>query len=300
MNILITGSTGQTGWELARSLLSMGKVTAVDRTHADFRSPDRLRPLVREVNPAIIINAAAYTRVDDAEREEETAMRINAEAPGVLAEEARKMRALLVHYSTDYVFDGEKQTAYLESDPPCPLNAYGRSKLAGERLVRESGCDYLILRTAWVYSARGNNFVRTMLGLFEKQQQLKVVSDQHGAPTWARLISEVTARMLQQIMQDTARDSFTSGIFNLTASGVTSWYEFAGEIRQQVTAALPGAASVNIEPVQSEQYRQKAKRPKNSRLCVEKLGRDFGLLLPDWRYCLRLCLQDMLAAGDPK
>ncbi len=300
MKILLTGPTGQVGWELMRSLLPLGEIITVDRRQADFNSPDSLRPLVRENRPDVIINAAAYTKVDQAEDEEDTARRINSDAPAILAEEAGKIRSLLIHYSTDYVFDGEKRTPYTETDSPNPLNAYGRTKLWGEQSIQASGCNFLILRTSWVYSARGNNFVRTMLRLFEQRQELKVVSDQYGTPTWARLVSDVTAQILPQIVQQISLDRYQSDIFNLTAAGETSWFDFAEAVKIEAMRTNPVAADVNIRPISSSRYQQKAKRPVNSRLSVNKLSNRFGLALPAWMDCLHLCINDIVETGKLK
>ena len=202
MKILLFGKNGQVGWELNRSLQPLGEIVVLDIEDVDFSEPESLRQIVQDVNPNVIVNAVAYTAVDKAEEEEELALNINGVAPGVLAEEALKLNALLVHYSTDYVFDGTKSTPYVETDSPNPINAYGRTKLAGEIAVQSSGCDYLILRTSWVYASRAHNFMLTMLKLAQEREELSIVSDQIGAPTSARLIADITILCLQQEIKE--------------------------------------------------------------------------------------------------
>jgi len=222
MKILLFGKRGQVGWELNRSLQALGEVTALDKDDVDFLDPESLRQIVRNVSPDIICNAVAYTAVDKAEEEEELAMKINGISPGILAEEALGLDALLVHYSTDYIFDGVKTTPYLETDEPNPVNAYGRTKRAGELAIQSSGCDYLILRTSWVYASRANNFMLTMLKLAQKKEELRVVSDQIGAPTSARLIADTTISCVEQAAREKHNGAFSSGLYHMTASGLTS------------------------------------------------------------------------------
>ena len=285
--LLLLGRTGQVGFELERALGPLGAVTAVDRAGADLAQPGQLRELVRNVRPAVIVNAAAYTAVERTEREEALAARINGEAPGVLAEEAQRLHALIVHYSTDYVFDGTKAGAYLESDACAPLNAYGRTKLAGERAIQATGAAHLIFRTSWVYGARGSNFYLTMRRLFLEQPELKVVADQVGAPTWCRAVAEATALALSQLLAPKA--SFTgrdvSGIYHLTAGGETSWYGFATAILALHPPA-PGTAPPRLIPIPAEHYPSPARRPANSRMDCSKLGDTFGISLPDWNTAL--------------
>ena len=272
MRILLTGRNGQVGWELERALAPLGEVIGTDRSTLDLADPDMVRRVVREAKPEIIVNAAAYTAVDKAESEPELAMRINGLAPGVLAEEAKRLGALLVHYSTDYVFDGEKSTPYVEEDEPNPINEYGRSKLAGERAVADSGCEHLVLRTSWVYSARGSNFLLTMLRLGRQKSNLRVVDDQRGAPTWARSIAHATAAVLAQPWRTEARD-----VFHVAASGETTWHGFATEIFR-----LAGY-STRVESISTAQYPSPARRPKYSVLDCTKFRRVFEMRLPSWQ-----------------
>ena len=295
MRILLTGSTGQVGWELYRSLLPLGEIFAVSRDRFDMTHPESLRSVVQKLYPDVIVNAAAYTMVDQAEDEEELATIINGVAPGVLAEEAERSKALLIHYSTDYVFDGEKSTPYTEDDITNPLNAYGRSKLQGETAIQSTGCNYLILRTSWVYSARRENFIKTMLRLFKEREELNVVSDQIGSPTWARLIADTTAQILMQIIHARKDNAYESGTCHITASGKTSWYEFASEILKQTTQINPDRYNkvAVINPIASTDYPQVATRPAYSCMSTEKLTGRFAMQLPDWKQCLHLCLNEI-------
>ena len=222
MKILLFGRNGQLGWELNRSLQPLGEIVVLDIEEVDFSEPESLRKIVQDESPDVICNAVAYTAVDKAEEDEELALKINGVAPGVLAEEALKLDALLIHYSTDYVFDGTKASPYIETDTPNPVNAYGRTKLAGELAVQSSGCDYLILRTSWVYASRANNFMLTMLKLAQEREELSIVSDQIGAPTTARLIAGTTVLCVQQIVKERMAGVFSSDLYHLTASGHTS------------------------------------------------------------------------------
>lgn len=294
MKILITGGTGQVGWELARSLLPLGDITVAQRAQADFTNPNSLRDMVRAINPDLIVNAAAYTAVDKAETESVLAHTINAEAVAVLAEQAEKCRALLIHYSTDYVFDGTKNGAYDENDATKPLNSYGHSKLAGEQAIQATQAEALILRTTWVYAARGNNFVKSILRLAAEREELNIVSDQIGAPTWARLLAESTAHIVRQAMNERQQGLFQSDSYHLTATGETSWYGFAQAI---VAYAREHGISLNnkvINPISTSAYPLPATRPANSRLAVVKLEQHFGLTMPHWQTALHLCLADML------
>jgi dTDP-4-dehydrorhamnose reductase len=247
----------------------------------------------------VIVNAAAYTAVDNAEKEEALATRINGEAPGVLAEEARRLGALLIHYSTDYVFDGGKPSPYLETDPPNPMGAYGRSKLAGERAIAAAGGDWLTLRTSWVYAARGKNFLRTILRLAAEREELRVVADQFGAPTWARLIAESTAQIVAAALRERATGTFASGIYHLTAAGETSWHGFASIIVDQArkVSLQPAPKVQRIVPITTEEYPLPAPRPRNSRMSLDGLERRFGLALPAWDRCLSLCLAELQTAS---
>lgn len=298
LRILVTGKNGQVGWELQRSLAPLGEVIAFDRRGIDLRDPDAIRKVIREVNPRLIVNAAAYTAVDKAESEREAAMAINGTAPSIIAEEARRLNAFLVHYSTDYVFDGTKAGPYREEDETCPLNVYGESKLAGERGIQQAGCRYLILRTSWVYGARGTNFLLTILRLARERDELRVVDDQIGAPTWCRMIAEVTAQILVKLVRSNGEigDAQEAGVYHLTSSGATSWFGFASEILQQSGNSRRGSAQV--VPIPSGDYPTPARRPRNSRLDNTKLMNDFGLKLPEWRHCAALCLDDLKLAWN--
>ncbi len=286
MNILLTGVKGQVGWELQRSLASLGEVVAVDREDMDLADAAAIRTKVQEIAPRVIVNPAAYTAVDRAESEPERARLINAVAPGILAEAALRCGAILVHYSTDYVFDGSKDTAYLEDDAPHPLNVYGATKLAGEAAIRAAGVRHLILRTSWVYGLRGGNFLLTMQRLMRERTELKIVDDQIGAPTWSRLIAEATAQILAQCLSP-ARGADRPepwGTYHLTCGGETSWYGFAAAIAEL------GGYTTRLTPIPSSDYPTPARRPTNSRLDNAKLARVFGLRLPHWREALKLCL----------
>lgn len=281
--ILLTGIGGQVGWELARSLQPLGEVVALDRAGFDLADPDRMRGVLRELRPALIVNPAAHTAVDKAESEVALATAINAAAPGILAEEAKRLDALLVHYSTDYVFDGGKPTPYVEADPTCPINTYGQTKLAGEEAIRASGCRHLILRTSWVYGMRGANFLRTMLRLAQERDELRVVADQIGAPTWSRMIAETTALML-------ARHRDQAGIYHFVAGGEISWHGFAEAIVARGHALGLIAKTPVVHRITSAEFPTPARRPANSRLDCGRLREDFGLSQPDWRTQLELCL----------
>lgn len=289
MNILLTGKNGQVGWELQRALLPLGRVDAFGHRELDLADAGVVRRKLDEVRPDIIVNAAAYTAVDKAESETDLAQAVNAAAPALLAQEAAQRGALLIHYSTDYVYDGAKAVPYVETDPTAPLGAYGRSKLAGEAGVRASGCHHLIFRTSWVYAARGANFLRTILRLAAEREELRIVADQIGAPTWARLIAEATAHALRQAMQERRGGNFESGVFHLAAAGETSWHGFASAI----VAGRSGLRVKTVTPIATADYPTPAKRPANSRLDTGAFRARFGLALPDWRDCLPLCLEEL-------
>ncbi|MDD5250749.1 MAG: dTDP-4-dehydrorhamnose reductase [Rhodocyclaceae bacterium] len=278
--ILLTGRNGQVGWELERTLAPLGEVFAFDHGGLDLADADCVRRIVRDTRPDIVVNAAAYTAVDRAESEADRAMAINAAAPGLLAEEAKRLGALLVHYSTDYVFDGTKDSPYAEDDATNPLGVYGRSKLAGEQAIQASGCRHLIFRTSWVYGLRGNNFLRTIRRLAAERDELRIVDDQVGAPTWSRMIAMTTALSLQRSREG-------GGIYHLTSTGAVSWHGFAAAILAMSPRQERAAALVAIP---SRDYPLPAARPKNSRLDCSRLAADFDLTLPDWNSALRLCL----------
>ncbi len=292
--ILLTGATGQVGWELARTLMPLGEVLAPERGQCDLARPESLGAVVDAVRPNVIVNAAAYTLVDKAEQEPDLAMTINAAAPAELAVAARRHGALLVHYSTDYVFDGTKSGPYLEEDPPRPASSYGRSKLAGEEAVRASGADHLILRTSWVFAARGKNFLKTILRLAGEREELRVVADQFGAPTWARLVAEVTALALQQDLTRRKNNRFESGTFHLTAAGETSWHGFASAIVEAARARGAMLKCRAIAPITTAGYPLPAARPANSRLSCARLAARYGLEMPRWERCMHLCLAKLL------
>jgi len=290
MKILLTGCNGQVGWELARTLLPLGEVVALNREQANFTDLEKLRATVQTIRPDVIVNAAAYTAVDKAESERELAFLINAEAVGVLAHEAKKLKALSIHYSTDYVFDGTKDAPYNEDDLPNPLNVYGESKLAGEQTIQASGADYLIFRTTWVFAERGQNFVNSILRLAAEREELNIVADQIGAPTWARFIAEATAHIVRQAEIERGAKIFESGIFNLTSADETSWQGFAEkivEIARQQNRELKNRA---INPISTTAYPTPAKRPLNSRLSTTRLSERFKVKIPNWEKTLRLCL----------
>jgi dTDP-4-dehydrorhamnose reductase len=285
--ILLTGVNGQVGFELVRSLQGLGKIVALDRNHLDLCDLDQVRRVVREVKPTLIVNPAAYTAVDKAETDVAACMRANAKAPGVMAEEAKRLGAALVHYSTDYVFDGTKDGTYVETDPTNPQNVYGRSKLAGEQAIAASGCDHLIFRTSWVYGTRGKNFLLTMLRLGAERHELSVVADQFGAPTWSTTIAALSSHVLSQAEAGTSdwwREN--SGVYHLTASGSTSWHGFAQAIFDNST--LETKPSVN--PIPAALYPTPAARPANSRMSNEKLFVSFGVKALAWEDALRVCM----------
>ena len=289
MKILLTGGNGQVGWELRRTLACLGEVVAVDSKEMDLADAEAIRRVVREVNPRIIVNPAAHTAVDKAESERDLAYAINATAPGILAEEAEKLGALLVHYSTDYVFDGSGNTPWREDDATGPLNVYGASKLAGEQAIQAACRRHLIFRTSWVYGARGANFLLTMRRLMRERPELKIVADQIGAPTWSRMLAEATALILAQHISPARGPDRPEpwGVYHMTNAGETSWHGFAEAIQ-----ALDGAESIaGLLPIPSGDYPTPAKRPLNSRLNNDKLERVFGVRLPDWWQALSLCMQ---------
>ncbi|HEY9174737.1 MAG TPA: dTDP-4-dehydrorhamnose reductase [Verrucomicrobiae bacterium] len=285
--ILLLGKNGQVGWELQRTLAPLGQVWALDYPEIDFAEGAALRKLVLEHKPTIVVNACAYTAVDKAESEPERAMLINGLAPGVLAEAAKQTGALLVHFSTDYVFDGTKRTPYIETDAPNPLSAYGRTKLAGDQAIQQVGCNHLIFRLCWVYGARGQNFMLTMMRLARERETLRVVADQIGSPTWSRMIAEATALALKQTLS-LAEARELSGVYHLRAGGETNWHEFASRIVELMPPAERKCKVV--EAIPTADYPTPAKRPAYSVMSCEKLLRTFGIGLPNWEYSLRQVL----------
>ncbi|MDR6468653.1 dTDP-4-dehydrorhamnose reductase [Paraburkholderia graminis] len=286
--ILLTGVNGQVGFELARTLQGLGKVVALERSALDLADLEQVRRVVREVKPGLIVNPAAHTAVDKAETDIDAVMRLNAEAPGVLAEEAKRLGAALVHYSTDYVFDGTKAGAYVETDAVNPQNVYGKSKLAGEQAIAQSGCAHLIFRTSWVYGTRGKNFLLTMLRLGAERDELSVVADQYGAPTWSNTIAALSANVLAQAVAPNQSDWWEkhSGVYHLTASGSTSWHGFAEAIFEYSQLEK----KPTVKPIPAASYPTPATRPSNSRMSNDKLAASFGVRAPDWRDALRLCM----------
>lgn len=289
--ILLTGASGQVGWELRRTLATLGRVVAPDRDELDLSQPESITLAVRHIKPDLIVNPAAYTAVDKAESEQTLTYTVNAEAPSVFAREAARLGITLVHFSTDYVFDGRKKTAYIESDQTSPLGVYGASKLDGEKAVMESGAQHLILRTSWVYGMRGKNFLLTMQRLAREREELGVVNDQFGAPTWSRSIAEATAQILAMwLSPGTSEDNRRqlSGTYHLSCAGSTSWHDFAAAIMSNMQTA--GAHTVRLNPITTADYPTPAKRPANSVLSNEKLQQAFGIFMPAWEDALRLCL----------
>ena len=295
MKILLTGKNGQVGFELQRALAPLGEVVAVDQHECDLSNPDAIRQLVAKVAPQVIINPAAYTAVDKAESDPQLALAVNGTAPGVFGEEAARLGALVVHYSTDYVFDGTLSGAYLESDAPNPQSVYGKTKLAGEKALQASGADHLIFRTSWVFGAHGTNFAKTMLRLAAEREVLKIVADQFGAPTSAALLADVTAQVLGQYKRQ-GRTGFPFGLYHLVAGGCTTWHEYAQTVvRAALAAGKPLKLTADdILPITTADYPLPAPRPANSRLDTHRLRDTFGLELPAWQSVLGHVLQQIL------
>lgn len=286
-NIIVLAPQGQVGWELTRCAQTLGNVITLGREQLDLSNSEQIRRVVSELQPRVILNGAAYTAVDKAEQEPELAYQINAKAVEVLAEVAKQQQALLVHYSTDYVFNGSQPTPYREQDAVAPLGVYGASKLAGEQAIASVGCDYFIFRTAWVYGMRGKNFLLTMQRLAKERDELRVVADQWGAPTWSRSIAEATAQIVAQVLSPTnpIDTRALSGIYHLTCAGQTNWCEFA----RAIIAA--GSKQPVVHAIRSEEYPTPAKRPQYSVLDNQKLRETFGIQLPAWEQALNLCLR---------
>jgi len=291
--ILIVGGSGQLGLELQRSFAGTNPMVAVDRETMDLSVPDRIRAMVAEVKPDVILNAAAYTAVDRAESEPEIAAAVNARAPRILAEEASKIGALLVHYSTDYVFDGTKRGPWTEEDEPNPLSAYGATKLTGEEAIREVGGRYLIFRTSWVYGPHGKNFLLTMLKLGRERDQLRVVDDQSGAPTTSLELARATRTIVDGALagQFGATEQWV-GLYHMTCEGETTWYGFTHAIFARA-GALMGKRRLEIQPIPTSEYPTPAKRPRNSVLSNAKLRERFGVALPAWETALDVVLAEL-------
>jgi len=295
--ILVTGKNGQLGWELHRALAPLGPLTAVDVDEMPLEDTEGIRRTIRRLRPTLVVNAAAYTAVDRAEDEAELAMAVNGVAPAVIADEVRRLGGGLVHYSTDYVFDGAKTLPYDEGDPPRPAGVYGETKLAGEDGVRGVGVPHLILRTAWVYGARGRNFARSILAAAAAGAPLRVVNDQHGAPTWCRMLAEATALVLAQTGATQRPDALEDfgGTYHLTAAGETTWFEFARTLLERSPEPLRARAP-SVIPIPAADYAARARRPSNSRLDCSKFRETFGFALPDWRESLDLVLEELKEA----
>ena len=287
--ILVTGANGQVGWELRRSLAAMGSVVALDRGAFDLTEPDAMRATIREIEPAVLVNAAAYTAVARAESEPDLAMVINGVAPGVMAEEMARLGGLLLHFSTDYVFDGSGHTPWKESDVPNPLGVYGRTKLAGEGAITAAGAEHLILRTSWVYARRGANFVRTIIRLALERDELRVVADQTGAPTWSGDLADWTAAIVSRLLEPQTSTSQTAGIFHLVASGRTTWHGLAQAV-VRLAPELAHRRQVTVVPIASAQYPLPAKRPAFSVLDTSYLHKAFGIAPSQWEDSLARCL----------
>ncbi len=296
MNILLLGKGGQVGWELQRSLSVLGQVTALDfdsQAHCgDFANPEGVRDTVRQLRPQVIVNAAAHTAVDKAESEPEFARLLNATTPGLVAEEAARLGAWLVHYSTDYVFDGSGTRPWVETDTPAPLSVYGATKLEGEQRIQQSGCQHLILRTSWVYAARGGNFAKTMLRLGQERERLTVIDDQWGAPTGADLLADVTAHAIRHL-QHRPQDG---GLYHCVAAGETTWHSYAKFVLEHASKAQQAIKIIakEVAPVPTSAFPTPAKRPHNSRLATAKLQTTFGLQLPHWQTGVARMLAEIL------
>ena len=299
--ILITGECGQVGEALIRTLAPYGEIVAPTLEAFDLTDTEAIRRLMREVRPRWVVNAAAHTAVDKAESEPDLAFAINATAPRILAEEAKSIGAVVVHYSTDYIFDGSKPTPYVESDPANPLNVYGRSKLAGEMALSASGAAYFTFRTSWVFGATGNNFVRSMLRLAREREHLRIVADQHGGPTWSFELARLTADVIGQMERLAEQKACSlseavlplSGVYHATGSGETTWYGFAAQAIAELQKHEPGTKLASVEPIPTSEYPTPAKRPLNSMLDCSKLARGFGWRMPDWRDSLSLVVAEL-------
>ena len=306
LRLLVTGANGQVGWHLQRTLAPLGEVTAIDVEQVDLTDLDAVARALRDSAPDIVVNAAAYTAVDKAESEPDLARALNVAAPAKIAEECARTGALLIHYSTDYVYGGSGPAPYEESDPTGPLSIYGQTKLAGDQAIMASGCAHIILRTSWVYDVRGKNFLRTVLRLAREREELRIVGDQYGAPTWARMLAESTALILARSLGHKGETGHwpESGLFHLTAAGRTSWAGFARAILEDYEELVDWPAETGefggrlkakrVVEITTEQYQTPARRPRNSVLANALIAQRFGISLPDWRRQLRLAMQDAI------
>ena len=296
--IVLLGANGQLGYELAGRLSDLGELQTFDRSGLDLTNAGQIRDIIRTIKPQLIVNAAAYTAVDQAEQEPEVARLVNSQAPRILAEEAKRCNALLVHYSTDYVFDGQGNKPWTEDQPAAPLNVYGETKRAGELAIAAVGCAYLIFRTSWVYGLHGANFVKTMLRLARERTELSIVDDQIGAPTSAQVIADISIEILRQ-GQHAFYEHFLdySGTYHLVCAGETSWYGFAQQIFSEARKCGEKLALQDVQPIPSSQFPTPARRPMNSRLNTEKIQNTFDITLPDWESSLSRCFPQILATS---
>ncbi len=302
LRIVIVGRNGQLAWEANQRFQGLGQIICVGRPELDLTNIEGVRAEIRRIKPSVLVNTAAYTAVDQAEAESEAAMKINSEAPAAMAEEAKRLGALFITYSTDYVFDGKSASPYSETDHPAPLNVYGASKLSGERAVEAVGGSYLIFRTSWVYGARGKNFLRTILRLAAERPELRIVDDQLGAPTWSRDLADATREIIEQLVaqSSSAMSSIGEalgerrGIYHMTAGGSVSWCGFATAIVDEMgKRSLSKGNLANVVPIPSSEYPTPAARPHNSRLCNDKLRNAFGVMLPPWRESLVAVMDEL-------
>ncbi|HEY2360199.1 MAG TPA: dTDP-4-dehydrorhamnose reductase [Candidatus Angelobacter sp.] len=302
LKIVIVGRNGQLAWEASQRFQGLGEVICIGRPEFDLTDIEGMRAEIRRAKPSVLVNAAAYTAVDQAESEPDAAMKINAEARAVMAEEMKRLDGLFITYSTDYVFDGKKSSPYIETDPAAPLNVYGATKLSGEKAVEAVGGSYLIFRTSWVYGARGKNFLKTILKLAAERPELRIVNDQVGAPTWSRDLADATRKIIEQLaaQSSSARISIGEalgdrrGIYHMTAAGSVSWCGFAVTILDEMKKrGLAKGNLANIVPVSTSEYPTPAARPRNSRLCNDKLKNTFGVALPPWRASLTAVMDEL-------
>ena len=295
MKILLLGKNGQVGWELQRSLAPLGEVIALDRhgyngLQGDMSQPEAIKQTILRLKPDIVVNASAYTAVDLAETEQDLAKQINFNAVQSIAEACLKIEALLVHYSTDYVFSGQGNAAFLESSEVDPINIYGKTKAQGEQAIVSSGCKYLIFRTSWVYAAKGKNFLKTMLNLAQQREELSIINDQIGAPTSAELIADITAQAIPEVIKENSK----IGIYHLVASGETSWFEYAKYVFEQATNSGLDLAVKKVNPIPTTAYPTPAKRPHNSRLNNQKIQQTFHLVMPEWKVHVKRTVTELL------